>query len=391
MHTDPVIPIFVASIFAILVISLIMKSLKQPHVVAYLVVGIILGPSGLGLIQDQATLSRMGAFGVIFLLFFVGLEVSPKRLAANWVISVFGTIFQILVSILAVYLLGYFLGWTAQRIILLGFVISLSSTAVVLKLLEEWKELETRVGQDVLGILLVQDIIIVPMLITIGFLGGNKPSLHMLTLQVIGGIAVFAMTAWLVIKDEIRLPWLKYFGSDHEIQVFLALGMCFGMAMLTGLMELSAALGAFLAGMIISSARETHWVQSSLLSIRTIFIAVFFVSIGMLIDLNLLMTYWWQIGFMVFAAFVSNTLINAAILKALGESWGVSFYGGSLLSQIGEFSFVISSVGLQMQMINLTTYQMTIAIIALTLGLSPIWIATMKSVTDMANTKLKRL
>lgn len=390
MHSDPAMPIFVLSIFLILVLGFIMRWLRQPHVVVYILVGILLGPSVFGVIQDQEVLARIGSFGVIFLLFFAGMEITPRRLTENWLISIIGTILQIAVSVGVVALLGSYLNWSWSRIVLLGFVISLSSTAVVLKLLDDWKEANTRVGQDVIGILLVQDILIVPMLIILGFLGGNRPTAHVITLQLIGGIGVIGLTIWLTIKDEIKLPFLKYFGGDHEMQVFASLGICFGMALLTGLTELSAALGAFLAGMVISSAKETHWVHHSLLSIRTIFIAVFFVSIGMLIKLPFLILYWRQISMLILTTFLTNSFINAGILKTLGEDWNVSLYGGSLLSQIGEFSFVVASVGYQMNIIEKMSYQLTIAVISLSLLLSPMWIALTKHITNMASIRLKK-
>lgn len=391
MHTDPVIPIFVFVIFVILLIGVILRKLRQSHVIAYLLTGFILGPHMLGLIEDQQALTRIGSFGVIFLLFFVGMEISPKRLTENWLISVVGTFLQIGVSVLLVSALGIYLDWSIARMVLLGFVISISSTAVVIKLLEDWKEVDTRVGQDVLGILLVQDILIVPMLICLSFLGGKQPSTQELLLQGLGGIIITIIVAWVTVKDQIRIPWLKHLKEDHELQVFASLGICFGIAMLTGFMGLSAALGAFVGGMIVGSARETHWVQQKLLSIRTIFIALFFVSIGMLIDIDFITEKIWQLLFLVAIALLTNTIINGMILKLLGESWKVSLYGGSLLSQIGEFSFVIASVGYQSSIILYPTYEITIAVIALTLFFSPFWILFIQRMTKITDKQLKKV
>lgn len=381
MHADPAIPVFVASILAIILLGVALRRFNQPHVIAYLLSGLLLGPSGLAVITDQHTLARLGSFGVIFLLFFIGMEVAPRRLAANWLISVVGTVLQVFVSVFVIYLLGAVLDWSTARIVLLGFVISLSSTAVVLKLLTDWHELNTRVGQDVLGILLIQDIVLVPMMIVLGFLSGHKSSFHTLSLQVTGGIIVIGLTAWLIVKDEIRLPWLKLLGDDHEMQVFGALGICFTMAFLTGVCKLSAPLGAFVGGMVISSARETHWVHASLQSVRTIAIAIFFVSIGMLIDVDFIIENSGIIALLVFAVFLTNNVINTIILKMLGEDFVISLYGGALLSQIGEFSFVIASVGYQMHIINSYGYNITIAMIALSLLFSPFWIGLVKRYT----------
>ena len=391
MHTDPLISTFVMSILAILILSIIMKRLKQPYLLVYILAGIILGPNVLGIISDQVTLTRLGAFGVVFLLFFVGMEVSPQRLVENWLISFVGTLLQVFISVLVVAMIGIYLQWTLARIILLGFVISLSSTAVVLKLLDDWKELNTRVGQDVVGILLVQDLIIVPMLIILGLLSGTGANLKTLGLQAIGGSIVLSIAIWLLIKKEVKLSWLRFFGTDHEMQIFLSLGICFGMALVTGLTELSSALGAFVGGMIVGSAKETHWVYHSLSSIGTIFMSLFFVSIGMLIDLSFIVKHWEQISVLIIAAYSTNLLINAGILRALGEEWNVSLYGGGLLSQIGEFSFLVSAVGYQMNIINKTAYQMTISVISLTLLLSPLWITLIKHITNIGSTRLRRI
>lgn len=388
MHADSLMTTFVSSILVILVIGLILRRLRQPHVIAYLFAGFVIGPHTLGLVEDQQTLSRVGSFGVIFLLFFIGMEISPRRLAENWLISVVGTFLQIAVSVGLVAVLGFFLEWSIERMILLGFVISLSSTAVIIKLLEDWKEMDTRVGQDVLGILLVQDILIAPMIVILSFLGGREPTVEEISMQVLGAVAITALVVWITIRDTISLPWIRHLKEDHELQIFGSLAICFGMAMLTGLMGLSSALGAFVGGMVVGSARETHWIQEKLLSIRTVFISLFFVSIGMLIDIDFIYEKIGQITSLVAIALITNTIINAIILKLLGESWKVSFYGGSLLSQIGEFSFVMASVGYQSNIILYPTYEMTIAVIVLTLFFTPLWIMFIRWMTEITEKKL---
>ena len=312
------------------------------------------------------------------LLFFIGMEVSPRRLAANWKLAVLGTSMQIAVSVGLIWLLGIWLDWPFPRIVLLGFVISLSSTAVVLKLLEDWQELDSKVGQDALGVLLVQDLAVVPMMITIGLLSGEGTNPTELTLQIVGGIGIITLAVWVTLRNEIRLPWLRALGNDHEMQVFAALTICFGLALITGLMHLSTALGAFVAGMVVAAARETDWVHHSLQSLKVIFIALFFLSIGMLIDLNFLQKHLLEIAVLVVIVMLINTLINATTLRLFGDSWRESLYTGAILSQVGEFSFILVAVGLQADIINPFSYQMTISIIALSLFLSPAWIMTVK-------------
>ena len=375
-------PVLFAIAFVTLVTGMILKRFKQPHVIAYLLVGVILGPSGLAVIADKDWVGQLGSIGVVLLLFFVGMEVSPKRLAANWKLPVIGTLLQIMVSVLFVAIMGYFLDWPFPRIVLLGFVISLSSTAVVIKLLQDWKELDTRIGQDVLGILLIQDLAIVPMMISIGLLGGEEFSPTVLILQLVGGSAIIALAIWVSVKDRIILSWLKKIADDKEMQLFAALGICFGMSFLTGVLQLSTALGAFVSGIVVSSARETEWVYKSLDSLRVIFIALFFLSIGMLIDLSFVQKNIVEVGLLVIVVMVSNTMINAIIIYLFAKEWRPSFYAGAMLSQVGEFSFVLAAIGLNTGIINDYGYQTTIAVIALSLFLSPIFIMVTKHIVS---------
>ena len=375
MHLDPALSIIVGALLAILLMGTLLNRMKQPHVVGYLIVGIILGPHVIGLIHDQALIERLGAMGVVFLLFFIGMEVSPRKLLATWRIAVIGTSIQILISILCIWLLGKWLDWPLSRTILMGFVISLSSTAVVLKVLQDRNELETDTGQNVLGVLLIQDVAIIPMLIVISLMSGNEPDSQQIILQIVGGVLMIALIAYIMRKETIHLPLAKWLKGDHEMQIFAALIICFGLSLITGLFGLSTALGAFIGGMLVGAARETQWVHHSLDPFRVIFVALFFVSIGMLVDLTFIKEHWFQIAALVIAVILTNTFINAVIIRLLGDSWPDSLYSGALLSQIGEFSFVLAAVGMQANLINNYGYQLTVTVIALSLMISPAWIA----------------
>ena len=153
--TDHLLPLerFGIIVFVVLLAGLLLTYLRQPRVAGYLLVGMLIGPHGFGLSPSQEMTEFLSEMGVVFLLFFVGMEVSVERLIRGWKISVIGTIFQILFSLGFSWLVGWWNGWNLGEIILIGFMISLSSTAVVLTLLQNWKELDTPVGEDVLGIL----------------------------------------------------------------------------------------------------------------------------------------------------------------------------------------------------------------------------------------------
>jgi CPA2 family monovalent cation:H+ antiporter-2 len=374
MHLDAALGVIVGVVFAIILVALALRAIGQPQIVGYLLAGVAIGPFGLEFLTDTETISRVGSFGLIMLLFFIGMEVSPRKLMGNWRVAVAGVVFQIVSSVSVVWLIGLVYDWSWRRITLIGFVISLSSTAVVLKLLKDWRELNTQTGQHVLVILLAQDLVLVPMLIAVTLMSGARPDVVTLSAQVIGAAVLIGLTAWVITRDRVHLPFAKYLRADHELQVFAALLLCFGLALLSGILQLSTVLGAFVAGIIISSARETDWVHRSLEPLRVIFVAMFFVSIGMLIDLQFVRNNFLEISALVAAIVSINTAINSVILKGLGASTRRSLYAGALLSQVGEFSFVLASIGLTAGVIAEHDYRTLIAVIALSLLLSPAWI-----------------
>lgn len=377
MHMHPLLPALVASIFVVLLVGAVIRRLGQPHVIAYILVGVVLGPSGLDLFDGHAV-ALIGEFGVILLLFFVGMEVNLARLVTGWRVSVIGTVLQVLLSVAAVAAIGAGFDWPLGRVVLLGFAISLSSTALVVTMLRQWREMETEAGQEAVGILLVQDVLLAPMLIVVGLLGGESPSATLLTTQTLGGIAIVVLVSTLIRKKSIRLPLGKLLRGDHELQLFVALLICFSFAWITGVCGLSTALGAFVAGLVVASAKETEWIHHNLEPYRVLFVAAFFASIGMLVNLGFLAEHWLPILALILAAFLTNTIINAAILRTLGRSWWTSVYVGALLSQIGEFSFILAAVGKDIGIMTEYGYQMVLGVIVGTLMLGPAWIAVLR-------------
>lgn len=365
--------LFVMIVLLLLVMSIALKKIKQPPIIAYILTGFILGPGGFHLIGNSMNLSELGDIGIILLLFFIGMEMSVEKPIRFWLIPVLGTFTQILLSMAVMGVVGHFLSWSLSRILLLAFVISLSSTAVILKLLEDWGELGSDIGQKVVAILLVQDMAVAPMLIVISHFGNVASSSWTVVAQVLGGLLAIGIIGYLFYKKTIHLPWFKKVGIDHETQVFGALVICFGGALLFSLLHLSAAFGAFLAGLIVSATKETAWAHRSLSSLKVIFIALFFVSIGLLMDGRYLLQHWFLICVLLILMFVINTAINAFTLRSFKQSWGNAFYCGALLSQAGEFGYVLLLIGINSNIINKSTYQMGISIITLSLLLSPLW------------------
>ncbi len=375
MNIDPVLPQAVGIISLVLLVGVILRLMKQPHVVAYLITGILIGPWGIELVKDVDIINRLGAVGVVLLLFYAGMETDIQQLANNWKLAIFGTLIQIILSVFSVWLISLWVDWPLPRIVLIGFVISMSSSTIIIKLLEEKAQLNTPLGQGVLGISLAQDLAVVPMMIILTMLDGGDMDLVQVSKQVIGSLLAAAIFIYILIKSQVRLPLSDWLKKDKELQLFTALTICFGFSYVTAWLELSTALGAFLAGIIVGAAKQTEWVCNTLESLKVLFIALFFVSIGMLLNLDFLWEYWVQALLLLVAALVTNILINALILKCSKYDWPQSLYGGFILSPIGEFGFVLAAVGAQNNIIHDVGYQMALCVICLSLLCSPLWIS----------------
>ena len=376
-------------LISIIIVSVgsVLRFFNQPYIIAYILAGVLIGKHGFGIITDEESIRAIGEFGLILLLFFIGMEISLPDFVKNWKVPTFGTIFQIIGSILMVALIGWFFNWSISRIIVLGMIISLSSSAVVIKLLQDNNESNTRIGKNVISMLLVQDILIVPMLILTSYLGGASPSTTDIVMQLIGGVLLVGVMIYILKKKEISLPFSKKLKDDHEMQVFLAIAYCFGFAIVTAFFGISAALGAFVGGMVVNVTRSTDWIHDSLHAFRVVFVAVFFASVGMMIDISFLMQYWQIITLLIIATYIGNHFINATVIHYFGRNWKMSLYGGALLAQIGELSFVLSSSAFYSEIISDFEYQLTIIVISLTLLLSPFWIIATKKLLGITSSK----
>ena len=375
---DKILVSIVSLSLLVLLLSLLIRKLRQPYVIAYILTGVLLGPHVAGLIKDDNTISNLGSLGLILLLFFVGAEISVPDLTKNIRKPLWGALIQVTLSLVSVAIIGWHMEWQLQIIVLLGFVISLSSSAVIFRYLQDNREINTPLGYLVSAILLIQDIIIVPMLVILNFMGRGKLETYQLILASAGGALILFLLRFMIKKNNLRLPFLDFMQNDHELQVFSGLFICFGLSLITAFLGLSAALGAFIAGILVSHIQSTQWLQQSLIPFRVFFLALFFVSVGLLIDLNFLAQNYQIILGLVLLVFLINSLINSIIFRVMGVNWRNSIYAGALLSQIGEFSFVLALTGYRLNIIGDYSYQMTLLIIALTMLMTSVWINIIK-------------
>ncbi|MDF1699241.1 MAG: cation:proton antiporter, partial [Saprospiraceae bacterium] len=302
------------------------------------------------------------------------MEISLPNFVKQWRVAILGTFMQIIVSVIVMLAIGYYMGWAFARSIILGFVIALSSSAVVIKLLEEKNLLESKMGKDVLSILLTQDIAIAPILILTAFLGGQTQSTYGVILQILGATIILAIFLYLYRRESIQFTWLNSLEEDHEMQVFMAIVFCAAGALLMGILGLSPALGAFVGGIVVHAAKETGWIHDNLHPFRIIFVAVFFISIGAQIDLIFLKDHLQIILILMLTVFIVNHLVNGAVLKVFGSPWKEAALGGALLAQIGEMSFLVCFTAYNSKIITEFGYNIGICLISLTLLFSPLWI-----------------
>jgi len=384
---DPI--IILISVLAVLVIliSLVLRKFNQTYIIGYIFVGILLGKHGFEIVKETDSIHLLGELGVILLLFFIGMEINLVDFIKRWKVAVLGTLSQIVLSVVCVLIIGYNYDWTFARSVVLGFVIALSSSAVVIKLLQDKNLINTRVGKNVLSILLAQDVALVPLLIIISQLGGQATSTDNIILMVSGAVLIIVTLIYIYRKKEISLPFSKKIERDHELQVFMAIFLCFGGALATLVFGLSAALGAFVGGIIINAAKEADWIHDTLHSFRVLFVSFFFISVGLQIDLNFIYVNLWSLTSTILIVYLTNHFLNALVLKIFSCTWREALLGGALLSQIGELSFLLSSTALTLGIIGNFGYNFTISLISLTLIISPLWIGITEKLIDVYKKK----
>ena len=370
---------------AALACGMIMHRLKQPAVMGYILAGALLGPSGFGLVESREFISLLAELGVLMLLFLIGMEISLRAIREVWKIAVTVTLLQIAVGLGAMSALGALLDWPLSRTILVGFVVALSSTAVAIKMLDEIGELRTRTGQITIAILVAQDLAVVPMMLIVGsFRGGQGigwESVFTIALS-IGFLAILIL--YLLRRQRLRLPFARMVGKSADLTPLAGLGFCFGAAALSGLLGLSAAYGAFLAGLIIGNSTSRRIMIHHMMPIQAVLLMVFFLSIGLLLDFVYIWDNIWTVILIVTFVAVFKTALNVVLIKVLGESWPRAFLAGALLAQLGEFSFVLAALGLSVAAIGDPGYRLIVAVTVISLLGSPFWLETARRVHRVA-------
>ena len=205
--------------------------------------------------------------------------------------------------------------------------------------------------------------------------------------MIIGGVIVMSILIYIYIKRSIKLPFAAKIENDHELQVFAAILLCFGGALLASAFGLSPALGAFVGGMVMHVSKATDWIYDTLHSFRVLFVALFFVSIGLQIDFQFIVKNYVVISIVLFSVYITNHFINSFILKLFSCKWHEAILGGALLAQIGELSFLLSSSAYSLNIFESFGYKFTISLISLTLLISPFYISITEKILKIRQKK----
>ncbi|MEN8196092.1 MAG: cation:proton antiporter [Pseudomonadota bacterium] len=339
---------------------------------------VLLGPSGLGLVTDRAQVGALAELGVLMLLYFIGMELSLRSFRFTWRIGLFSTLIQIGASLAAMLAVQQFMGWPLESAVFFGFVVALSSTAVAVKMLDDVGELRTRVGRTAISVLIAQDLAVAPMLLIVGGLsGGDFQWTVVLKVAVSVGLLI-AVTAWFGSRRRIHLLPFKMVVGDIDLLPLAAIAWCFGFAALGGMTGLSPAYGAFFAGLLVGNSAEKHAVETVAQPVQSILLMVFFLSVGLLIDLN----YMWDnfalvLGLWFFVS-VFKTALNVFILQLMGEQPQRAFMTSLSLAQVGEFSFVLGAAALASNVITPDLHRLVVAITVVSLVTSPLWMHTVR-------------
>ncbi len=376
--------IFIIFCLSIFVLFLCLR-IKLPAIVGFLITGILAGPHGFGLIEAVHDVEIMSEIGVVLLLFTIGLEFSIKDLLKIKKSILLGGSVQVFLTILTFFLISLKIGQTLSQSIFTGFLISLSSTAIVLKLLHERAEIDSPHGRTSLGVLIFQDIVIVPMMLLTPLLAGVEgnlsESLFILMIKVVAILLlVMASAKWLVPVILYQITRTR----NRELFLLSIIVICLAVAGLTYSMGLSLALGAFLAGLIISESEYSYHALGNILPFRDVFISFFFVSIGMLLNLDFLFRNIGMILLITLGVLALKTIIAGFTTYILGYPLRTILLVGFALSQVGEFSFVLSKTGLEYGLFQGNIYQLFLAVSVLTMVSTPFIISLSPRIADVA-------
>ncbi|MFV0467476.1 MAG: cation:proton antiporter [Dysgonomonas sp.] len=375
------------------IVTILFKWLKQPVVLGYIVAGFLVNSGAEALlktiknetvaqsfkyyltISDMANISTWAEIGVIFLLFALGLEFSFKKLMEVGGTASIATLINMGSMIVIGFVVGKLLGWSGMNSIFLGGMLSMSSTTIIIKAFNDMGLQKKKFASIVFGMLIVEDLAAILMMVLLSTLAVSQ---HLEGKELIDNVLKlgFFMLIWFVVGIYViptMLKKLKKYLNDETLLI-VAVGLCLGMVLLASAVGFSAALGAFIMGSILAETIEAKHIEHLIEPLKNLFGAVFFVSVGMMIDPAILMQYWSEILLLTMVVLVGRVIFATIGVSASGQSLKVAIQSGFSLAQIGEFSFIIASLGMSLGVIGNFLYPVIVAVSVITTFTTPYFI-----------------
>ena len=357
-------------------VAVVFEKFRLPAILGFLLTGVIIGPHGFGIVSNGEHIRMLAEIGVVLLMLTIGLEFSVDRLRGMQNIAVFGGTLQIFISIAVSLLFAWWRGWTFYEGFFLGSVIALSSTAIVLKYLMDRGEIDSPHGRIAIAILIFQDLAVVPLMIFLSAFGQSIDSVGLAL-----GIALLKtvlLLAGAFVFSRYLLPQLLYRVAairNREIFFLFSVVVCLGMAWGSGALGLSMAIGALLAGFMFANTGFSHQLIGDIIPFRHLFVSIFFVSIGLLFDVHFFLTHIGLVLLVVSLVLFINFVIMTFLIMAFGFPPRVAVVTGIILSQIGEFSFLLIEMARSSGHITPLLYQVLLSTAFMTLILTPLFFA----------------
>ncbi len=359
------------------------QKIKIPPIVGFLLTGALFGPSSLGLVKAIHAVDVLAEVGVVFLLFSIGMELSVSELIRLKKPVFLGGTAQVFLTIGAFWMLAEWAGETWRSSLFIGFLIALSSTAIVLKIMQQKALIESPAGRISLSILIYQDLIIVPMMLAVPLLAGATQADTGSMLFTAGRSLCIIAAIFLLARKGV--PWIlkKVVGAkSRELFLISVLGICLGTAYATSLLGLSLSLGAFMAGLVVAESEYSHSALEGILPFRDVFTSVFFISVGMLLDTSFFMTHLGEVAIITTLVLLVKAAIAGGDALIMGYPIRPAIIVGMALCQVGEFSFVLAKTGLDYKLLTHDRYQLFLAASILTMAATPFLLNAAPSVAD---------
>src|SRR3990167_5984176 len=358
-------------LFAALIITVIFRHFRIPIILGYVIVGILVGPQGFGWLANTAVIKDLSEFGVALLMFTVGLEFSFSKLfSLRYSVFVLGGL-QVVISILLTIFIGVFFKIPIVSALVIGCIVAMSSTAIVIKQLSDQSELDTQHGKNAIGILLFQDVAVIPILIFIATGSDTHSFWITLLFSLLKSISAIALI--LILGQWILKPLFRMIEKTETIELYTlrVLFVVIGSAWLTHILDLSFALGAFSAGIMLAECEQRHKIKNEVRPFRDLLLALFFISIGMLVNITAWAKSWFWILLLLSGLMIAKALLIIILTKLSKYSWRTSIKTGMILAQGGEFGFAILTLALTHHLLPTDWGQSILAALMISFAFAP--------------------